>query len=154
MIACSIARVVISRWVIEFVKSKPEKYFNDVTWYSSGALFWHVAENVIALIGCCLPIYKPLFTRHGANRRPFGTSISRHTALSSSKGRTEINSNEELGDEWPLHPTGGAVGKSMASSSGGAMPEDHAMRPLPKNRIMVQTEVQTETITLRNMLDI
>ncbi|KAI1660725.1 hypothetical protein F4813DRAFT_348153 [Daldinia decipiens] len=63
VVAIGITRAVIFGWVISFTTAQPVVYFSDITWYTSGTLFWHLVENVVGLLGCCLPIYAPVFKR-------------------------------------------------------------------------------------------
>ncbi|KAI9898871.1 hypothetical protein N3K66_005332 [Trichothecium roseum] len=64
VIACGIIRLIIFQWVIELMSVDPMTLVLDATWYSAGVLFWHLAENVVGLIGCCLPTYRPFFKRY------------------------------------------------------------------------------------------
>ncbi|RYP16054.1 hypothetical protein DL765_005370 [Monosporascus sp. GIB2] len=57
VIAIGIIRTIIFQWVISFISAQPLAYASNATWYSTGTLFWHLAENVVALLACCLPSY-------------------------------------------------------------------------------------------------
>ncbi|KAI0468055.1 hypothetical protein F4859DRAFT_492504 [Xylaria cf. heliscus] len=61
IVVIGIVRTIVFQWVISFILAKPETYFADILWYHPGTLFWHLAENVLALVCCCLPCYAPLF---------------------------------------------------------------------------------------------
>ncbi|KAI1479226.1 hypothetical protein F4774DRAFT_425911 [Daldinia eschscholtzii] len=61
VVAIGITRAIIFSWVVSFTAAEPLVYFKDITWYSVGANFWHLAENVVGLLGCCLPTYGPAF---------------------------------------------------------------------------------------------
>ncbi|KAI1392945.1 uncharacterized protein F4822DRAFT_441687 [Hypoxylon trugodes] len=61
VIAIGITRAIIFGWVVAFATVHPLAYFSDITWYTTGVLFWHLVENVVGLLGCCLPTYAPLF---------------------------------------------------------------------------------------------
>ncbi|KAI0017877.1 hypothetical protein F4780DRAFT_795560 [Xylariomycetidae sp. FL0641] len=56
-IAVGIARAILFSWAADFAIHEPETYLADLTWYNGGLLFWHMVENAIGLLGCCLPSY-------------------------------------------------------------------------------------------------
>ncbi|KAI1496309.1 hypothetical protein F5X99DRAFT_424791 [Biscogniauxia marginata] len=63
-IASSITRVVVYNWAIFFARAEPQLWSINTTWYSTGLLFWHLAENAVGLLSCCLPSYAPLFQKY------------------------------------------------------------------------------------------
>ncbi|RYP49056.1 hypothetical protein DL768_005146 [Monosporascus sp. mg162] len=57
VIAIGITRAIIFHWVISFSTAQPLVFFSNIMWYTPGTLFWHLAENVVGLLACCLPSY-------------------------------------------------------------------------------------------------
>lgn len=143
VVAFGIARLVIFQLVIDFTTAEPLKYFTDITWYTAGTLFWHLAEIVVALLACCLPTYRPLFqTRlHASRTKPSG-------ALSGSSGadllkrpvKSLSSYRQKNDDEWLLSPLG-PQGR-FPSSTGSAKPvaEGQVNQTIPHNQIMVRRD--------------
>ncbi|KAI0866586.1 hypothetical protein F4860DRAFT_508980 [Xylaria cubensis] len=69
VVAISISRTIIYTWVVDFASHEPLLWWGDLTWYSSGVLFWHLAENAIGLLGASMPSYASLVKNklHGRN---------------------------------------------------------------------------------------
>ncbi|KAJ2971883.1 hypothetical protein NUW58_g9298 [Xylaria curta] len=61
VVAIGITRTVIYIWVVDFASNRPFLWFGDLTWYSSGVLFWHLAENAVGVLCACTPSFAPLF---------------------------------------------------------------------------------------------
>ncbi|RYP55422.1 hypothetical protein DL769_010185 [Monosporascus sp. CRB-8-3] len=85
VIAIGITRAIIFQWVISFTSAQPIVYFSNITWYTAGTLFWHLAENVVGLLACCLPCYAPpvkglLKTRKTAVASPSSTRANSRTS--------------------------------------------------------------------------
>lgn len=47
--------------VSDFVIHEQALLTSDVTWYASGPIFWHVAENAVGVLCACMPSFAPLF---------------------------------------------------------------------------------------------
>ncbi|KAI2473543.1 hypothetical protein F4781DRAFT_137368 [Annulohypoxylon bovei var. microspora] len=145
VIAIGITRIVICQWVISFSAAEPLIYFSDITWYTAGTLFWHLVENVVGLLGCCLPTYAPLF-RSYLDRRKIGggSSYLINSNLKDSKKRTQLPLyHQRLEDEeTSLRPA--AAGSSSANSKHEVL-GDYALESKPKGRIMVDKEFRAET---------
>ncbi|KAF3766659.1 hypothetical protein M406DRAFT_355317 [Cryphonectria parasitica EP155] len=159
VVACGVTRVIIFDWVIEFMKVDPMAWVMDTTWYSSGVLFWHITENVVGLLGCCLPTYRPLVRKFLPKLKMStgGGSYDISGGDNSAKlkyhqqhqhhhhhhpPRASYRRQQE--DEWPLAP--GADGKSAATTRVvGAGSDNYPLDSLPKDRIMVQRDFQAET---------
>ncbi|KUI59730.1 hypothetical protein VP1G_06966 [Cytospora mali] len=154
VVACGITRVIIFEWVISFMTVNPMLWVTDTTWYSSGVLFWHLTENVVGLVGCCLPTYRPFFKKHLSMIRLSKSGSSSNTSDANTAREKSYHAHlhahyhRHQDDEWPLKtdPTGRTPNKSLASTSfGGPSTEDHELGSVPQNRIVVQTEFRTET---------
>ncbi|KAI2634012.1 hypothetical protein GGS21DRAFT_543912 [Xylaria nigripes] len=61
VVAIGITRTIIYTWVVSFATNRPLIWWDDLTWYSSGVLFWHLAENAVGVLGACMPSFAPLF---------------------------------------------------------------------------------------------
>lgn len=159
VIACGIIRLIIFQWVIELMSVDPMTFVLDATWYSAGVLFWHLAENVVGLIGCCLPTYRPFFKRYlprlrlGSSNQsqPAGgggggtPAATKHS--SSSRSRGSHYQRQHDGD-WPVGPSAGVgVGVSadtLASTRG--FDEEHALGELLPGQIVVCKEFRTHSV--------
>ncbi|KAG9252367.1 uncharacterized protein F5Z01DRAFT_224685 [Emericellopsis atlantica] len=142
VVAIGIVRLIIFQWVIELMDTDPMIFVMDATWYSAGVLFWHLAENVIGLIGCCLPTYRPFFKRFLPKLR-LGSS-NRSTAASKFNSTKSKNSEyqRQHDDDWPLSRATAATGGSSSSSTGD---EEHALGNLPRDGILVSKEFGTDS---------
>ncbi|POS70126.1 integral membrane protein [Diaporthe helianthi] len=144
VVACGITRVIIFQWVIEFMQVDPMAWVMDTTWYSSGVLFWHITENVVGLLGCCLPTYRPLVKRFLpklmlSTRGASSGSSGPQSASLKYQARAYYRRQKE--DEWPM--VRGADGKARVAGSVG--PGGHELEDWTKNQIFVRKEFQTET---------
>ncbi|KAH8161276.1 hypothetical protein CIB48_g6979 [Xylaria polymorpha] len=61
IIAINITRTIIFTWFSDFVIHEQALLTSDVTWYASGPIFWHVAENAVGVLCACMPSFAPLF---------------------------------------------------------------------------------------------
>ncbi|PSR80432.1 hypothetical protein BD289DRAFT_455302 [Coniella lustricola] len=168
VVACGITRVIIFDWVIAFMAVDPEAWVMDTTWYSSGVLFWHITENVVGLLGCCLPTYRPLVVKFLPKIKLSTGGRSHMTPLdnSASNGRGPSNKHgahqppfhgaayrkQHDDDQWPLACA--SHRKPLPSSTrvvGVAGSDDeYALDLLPRDRIMVRREFQAETSMRRD----
>lgn len=146
VIAIGVTRVFIFSWVVDFTTAQPLVYFSDITYYTAGTLFWHLAENVIGLLGCCLPTYRPLFK--SLLQKPKSSS-GRSSDFSSTKDSRKRNYpgspyGERLDDEYPLASV--TASKSLPSNGSveGRVNENEVN--LPQGRIMVERGFHTETL--------
>ncbi|KAK7748759.1 hypothetical protein SLS53_000783 [Cytospora paraplurivora] len=148
VVACGITRVIVFKWVIRFMTTEPMLWVTNTTWYSAGVLFWHLAENVVGLVGCCLPTYRPFFLKHLPKLKLSTGGSSAGTV--EAKGRDNVHhavyyrQNDEV---WPVetHRTQGTVDKTLSTNSGGLGFEGHELHAMPLNRIVIQREFRTET---------
>ncbi|KAI5859277.1 hypothetical protein GGS23DRAFT_586416 [Durotheca rogersii] len=138
VVAIGITRTIIFGWVISFTTANPLVYFSDITWYTAGTLFWHLAENEVGLLGCCLPTYAPLFRGVLKKRTTLGASGG-SSGLSSHKRSTHTAYHQRLEDEESLTRVGGS---GQVTSAGF---EEHALEAIPNNRIVVNTKIQAES---------
>lgn len=134
--------MVIYNWVIDFMTAYPMKWVYDVTWYSSGVLFWHLAENVVGLVGCCLPTYRPLLKRYVPALK-LGSSNARSDPSNprSADKRQGNHYIRQQDDEFPLSEAGWRNGRMETSIT---WDEEHALEGLPANQIMMRTEFRSE----------
>jgi hypothetical protein len=121
----------------------PMAWVMDTTWYSSGVLFWHITENVVGLLGCCLPTYRPLVKRFlpmlGLSTR--GASSGSSAPQSGSlKYQARAYYRRQKENEWPM--VMGADGRARAA---GHVSGDHELEDWPRNQIFVRKEFQTKT---------
>lgn len=119
----------------------------DTTWYSSGVLFWHITENVVGLLGCCLPTYRPL-VKHFLPRLRLTTRGASSGSSAPHSGNTKYHARAyyrtQKEDTWPL-----SVGPDGTVRSSGTGPDDHQLEAWPgQNQILVRREYQTETVTM------
>ncbi|OTA81659.1 hypothetical protein M434DRAFT_401328 [Hypoxylon sp. CO27-5] len=147
VIAIGITRIIIFQWVISFTKAKPLTYFSDITWYTAGTLFWHLAENVVGLLGCCLPTYAPLFRGYLHKRKTVGTPS--HSAGSNSKGSKKRPNHflyhQRLDEEEiSLHPMAAGASSNFERE----VCEDIETEPIPRGRIIVSREFRAENTSL------
>ncbi|CAJ2507426.1 Uu.00g086120.m01.CDS01 [Anthostomella pinea] len=138
VVAIGITRTLIFHWVIDFATVQPMSWFYDTTWYSAGVLFWHIAENVVGLLGCCLPSYAPLFKNILHKQKTLGASSGASSSgLGASKKRGYPSPyHERLEDEESLT-------RIRAAADGGS--EEHALGIVPERRILVNREFRLET---------
>lgn len=124
----------------------PMTFVLDATWYSAGVLFWHLAENVVGLIGCCLPTYRPFFKRY-LPKLKLGSSNQSNSATknasSSSRSRHSHYQRQHDDDQWPLSPATGISGNTLTSTRGD---EEHALGTLPPGKIVVSKEFRTDSV--------
>ncbi|KUI60550.1 hypothetical protein VP1G_07745 [Cytospora mali] len=145
VVASGIARLVIFQEVISFAEAETPQYFSDVTWYNAGTLFWHLTENVVALMGCCLPTYKPLFRGLLVNITTTSSSARSNSRQMTLQPGSSYHRQQD-DDEWPLalpnHP-----GSRFVSLTGSAsnISESHLLQAIPQNRIMVQREFRADS---------
>lgn len=137
----AIVRLIIFTWVVELMEREPMTFVMDVTWYSSGVLFWHLAENVVGLIGCCLPTYRPLFKQY-LPKLKLGSSNKSH---GDSKGFSQSDKTPQFQrrpeDELPLSATTKVTGEPSSSSD-----EERGMAYGPPDGIVVQKEFGTDSM--------
>ncbi|KAI0424430.1 hypothetical protein F5Y09DRAFT_324447 [Xylaria sp. FL1042] len=125
VVAIGIVRTIIYVWVVDFASTKPLLWFGDLTWYSSGVLFWHLAENAVGILCACMPSFAPLVK----SRLPGGTTKSKSgrvvdTSGSSSKMPPPLSPYyERIEDQTLLHRPGSSV-------SGNPGFEEHALGPM------------------------
>ncbi|KAI0396808.1 hypothetical protein F5Y17DRAFT_59876 [Xylariaceae sp. FL0594] len=107
VVSIGIVRTIIYAWVVDFASRRPELWFGDLTWYSSGVLFWHLAENVVGVLCASTPAFAPLFkrrfargTRSRSTPRPIDTSGSTNATKPSTIGPFY----ERLDDQQLLRP--------------------------------------------------
>ncbi|KAI2615210.1 hypothetical protein GGR54DRAFT_632309 [Hypoxylon sp. NC1633] len=130
VVAIGITRAVIFGWVISFTTAQPLVYFTDITWYTAGTLFWHLVENVVGLLGCCLPTYAPIFKSLLQKRKSMNASGD-SSGLSSNKRARQSQHRQNLDDQYPLvHVTGPAQGSSHTF-------DNYTHETIPKDRIVV-----------------
>ncbi|KAL9617931.1 MAG: hypothetical protein Q9160_007297 [Pyrenula sp. 1 TL-2023] len=145
VIAIGVTRVFIFSWVIDFTTAQPLVYFSDITYYTAGTLFWHLAENVIGLLGCCLPTYRPLFKTLLQKPKSSSGPSSDFSSTQDSRKRNYPGSpyGERLDDEYPLASVAASKSMPFNSSAEGRVGE-HEL-DLPQGRIMVERGFHTET---------
>lgn len=123
VVAIGITRAIIFGWVLSFTQAEPLVYLSDITWYSAGTLFWHLVENVVGLLGCCVPTYAPLFKGLLQKRKTVNATDS--SGLSSNKQTRPSAYRQNLDDEIPLAP---GTGSGQASGHGS---NNYPLEPLP-----------------------
>ncbi|KAG8169977.1 hypothetical protein KVR01_000722 [Diaporthe batatas] len=146
VVAIGITRIVIFQQVISFTKQEPFTYFYDITWYTAGTLLWHLAENAVALVGCCLPTYRPLLksalasvkTTVGGGSRSAGLSRPVKASHGSSQSRPYYQQHNE---DWPM-TNWQQQSESHAEPSVQDLESTGAM---PDRGIMVHRDIQTRT---------
>lgn len=147
MVACGITRVIIFKWVIDFMTLNPMAWVMDTTWYSSGVLFWHNAENVVDLLGCCLPSYRPLFRKVITTARDITKSASSGSSYPhSGRCHAEASYHKQQDQDWPVTQGAdtkyyGVTGVSRGEVGG----YEHELDVSPQNQILVRTEFQAVT---------
>ncbi|KAI0968684.1 hypothetical protein F4678DRAFT_195822 [Xylaria arbuscula] len=112
VVAIGIVRTVIYVWVVDFASTKPLLWFGDLTWYSSGVLFWHLAENAVGILCACMPSFAPLvkgkLSGGSTNKSKSGRVVD--TSGSSSKMPLPHSPYyERIEDETLLHRPGSSV---------------------------------------------
>ncbi|KAI0805732.1 hypothetical protein GGR55DRAFT_680932 [Xylaria sp. FL0064] len=111
VVAIGIVRTVIYVWVVDFASTKPLLWFGDLTWYSSGVLFWHLAENAVGILCACMPSFAPLVKSRlggGTSKNKSGRVID--TSGSSSKMPPPLSPYyERIEDQTLLHRHGSGV---------------------------------------------
>ncbi|KAI0889807.1 uncharacterized protein GGS22DRAFT_183150 [Annulohypoxylon maeteangense] len=145
VIAIGITRIVIFQWITSFSASEPSTYFSDITWYAAGTLFWQLAENVVGLLGCCLPTYAPLFrSRLGRRKTNDESFYSTHSNFRISVGynKSPLHRQRLEYDEISLRP---AAGGASSVNFEHEILENYALESIPKGKIMVNREFRTET---------
>ncbi|KAI1764515.1 hypothetical protein GGR53DRAFT_530338 [Hypoxylon sp. FL1150] len=123
VVAIGITRAVIFGWVLSFTQAEPFVYLSDITWYSAGTLFWHLVENVVGLLGCCVPTYAPLFK--GLLQKRKTANASDASGLSAKKQTLPSAYRRNLDDEIPLAP---GIGSGQAPASAAI---NYPIDPLP-----------------------
>ena len=101
-------------------------YAVDTLWYHPGTLFWHLAENVVALLGCCLPCYAPLIKGLNQKVRTLKGSSAGNSAGHSSRFRSEgypSKYHQRLDDEV-----------AVLAKNGSNSEEQYDMSPMPQSR--------------------
>lgn len=121
--------------VVNFASTKPLLWFGDLTWYSSGVLFWHLAENAVGVLCACMPSFAPLLkgritgtTKSKSGRGGDTTGSSHHKATPLSPFY------ERIEDETPLHRPGAG---SINSNPGF---EEHALHAVGHGRKRTSSE--------------
>ncbi|KUI65602.1 hypothetical protein VM1G_00214 [Cytospora mali] len=156
VVAFGIVRLIVFQYANAFANAEPLKYFSDATWYNAGTFFWHLTENVVALLGCCLPTYRPLFKSLMGNTTKMGEVIPGHARARARSGSKKKRALQPLStyrlqndDEWPLSPLG-SPGSRFISSTGSANTvfEGQSPQAIPQNRIMVQKEFHANSATI------
>ncbi|KAI1819660.1 hypothetical protein F4861DRAFT_543712 [Xylaria intraflava] len=104
VVAIGITRTIVYTWVVDFASNRPLLWWSDLTWYSSGVLFWHLAENAVGVLCACMPSFAPLF-KGMASGGATKAKISRpsDTTGSQSKGPVLSPYYDQIDDEMPLH---------------------------------------------------
>ncbi|KAI1183032.1 hypothetical protein F5B17DRAFT_443766 [Nemania serpens] len=140
VVAIGITRTIIYTWVVNFASTKPLLWFGDLTWYSSGVLFWHLAENAVGVLCACMPSFAPLLkgritgtTKNKSGRAGDTTGSSHHKATPISPFY------ERIEDETPLHRPGGS---SINSNPGF---EEHALHAVGHNRKRTSSEPRDDS---------
>jgi hypothetical protein len=112
--------------VVDFASHRPLLWFGDLTWYSSGVLFWHLAENAVGLLGACMPSFAPLVKGrlHGPKSSSNNTQPGRYSTVSSKK-LTPLSPFDERVDSQTL----------LSRTAGGRMTdrgfEEHQLESMP-----------------------
>lgn len=115
VVAIGITRTIVYYWVISFIKAEPFVYAADVLWYHPGTLLWHLAENVVGLVGCCLPCYAPLVRGLQRNKTSRGTAEG--SAVSNSRSKADgypSRHHQRLDDEESLTRPPGSTDSDQA----------------------------------------
>ncbi|KAI1503409.1 hypothetical protein F5X99DRAFT_375153 [Biscogniauxia marginata] len=137
VVAIGITRAIIFGWVISFTTNEPLVYFSDITWYTAGTLFWHLAENEVGLLGCCLPTYAPLFKSLLQKRKTSG--VSPGSAGWKLNKRTHHSSyHQHPQDETAL------TGRALSDQASVGTFEGHVLELIPNNRIRINKEFHVE----------
>ncbi|RWA03413.1 hypothetical protein EKO27_g11690 [Xylaria grammica] len=103
VVVFGIVRTIVFQFVIEFIMTEPEIYSADILWYHPGTLFWHLAENVLALSRATYP------DRSGSNTntRGYDNLSGRISSLEDEEqltnGRAGVASREEEYSMSHLH---------------------------------------------------
>ncbi|RYP23002.1 hypothetical protein DL767_008927 [Monosporascus sp. MG133] len=142
VIAIGITRAIIFHWVISFTEAQPLAYFSNVTQFAAGTLFWHLAENVVGLLACCLPSYAPpirglLKTRKMTGASPSPTRADSRTSHWGSPYYQHFDDQVEVT----------TIEAGRTSHQGF---EDPVLEPPPKDRIMVNREINVESWVIRS----
>ncbi|KAI0445144.1 hypothetical protein F4803DRAFT_548554 [Xylaria telfairii] len=120
----------------DFVIHEQALLTSDVTWYASGPIFWHLAENAVGVLCACMPSFAPLFKgklggtksrspgasdltgnpyHHRMGPPPYSELIENQTLLH--RGDCRVNTIAGF-EEYALHPVHLAPhGKSTSSES-------------------------------------
>ncbi|KAI1452356.1 hypothetical protein F4805DRAFT_472455 [Annulohypoxylon moriforme] len=148
VIAIGVTRIVVFQWVTSFSATEPSTFFSDITWYTAGTLFWQLAENVVGLLGCCLPTYAPLFRsclgKRKTNRKssfprpPHLRAVRRYIQRPYYRQRLED-------EDVSLRPM--AAGASSTNFQHGVH-ENYTLESIPTGRIMVNKEFRAETSSM------
>ncbi|KAI0403713.1 hypothetical protein F4802DRAFT_616357 [Xylaria palmicola] len=127
VVAIGITRTIIYTWVVDFASHRPLLWFGDLTWYSSGVLFWHLAENAVGVLCACMPSFAPLFKgRLGGSKNK--SSGGADTTGSSQLKPPPLSSPyyERLEDQTLLHRP------DSEGANRGTVFEEHALHPMPR----------------------
>ncbi|KAI1448138.1 hypothetical protein F5Y02DRAFT_431885 [Annulohypoxylon stygium] len=140
VLAIGIARIIIFQLVMDFSAAEPSKFFSDLTWYTSGTLFWPLAENVVGLLGSCLPTYAPLFRGClGRKKTDDESSNSTHSTLKVHRKYSQRPLYHQRLDNEEILLRSSAAGGAL-TNFGHKFSGDHALRSIPRGKIMVSKE--------------
>ncbi|KAI3335734.1 hypothetical protein F4824DRAFT_142947 [Ustulina deusta] len=108
VVAIGITRTIIYIWVVDFASNRPLLWFGDLTWYSSGVLFWHLAENAVGVLCACMPSFAPLLK--GRFSTPTKDRSGRGDTTGSSNKATPLSPYyERIEDQNLLHRPGSTL---------------------------------------------
>ncbi|KAI1360888.1 hypothetical protein F5Y08DRAFT_331240 [Xylaria arbuscula] len=107
VVSIGIVRTIIYVWVVDFASNRPLLWFGDLTWYSSGVLFWHLAENAVGVLCACMPSFAPLIKSKIGGTTKSKSSRNANTSGSSNKMTPQpLPYYERIDDESLLHRPG------------------------------------------------
>ncbi|KAI0115640.1 hypothetical protein GGR51DRAFT_414774 [Nemania sp. FL0031] len=110
VVAIGITRTIIYTWVVDFATNRALLWFGDLTWYSSGVLFWHLAENAVGILCACMPSFAPLL-----KGKITGTSTNKSGRAGDTTGSSHLKPApispyyERIEDQTLLHRPGSSV---------------------------------------------
>ncbi|KAI0452421.1 hypothetical protein F5B21DRAFT_516062 [Xylaria acuta] len=122
-------RTIIYTWVMDFASKRLLLGLGDLTWYSPGVLFWHLAENGVGVLCACMPSFAPLF------KGKFGRDRSKNTGTADTTGSSHRHRMapplspyyERIEDQTLLHRSGSSINGNPGS-------EEHALYPVSQGK--------------------
>ncbi|MCJ1451294.1 hypothetical protein MMC28_001630 [Mycoblastus sanguinarius] len=85
VVAAGVAKLVVFLWVVKETQSGAV----DVTYIMTPTLYWPMVESSLGIVGACLPLMRPIFTKHSPESifQTLRTLVSRPSSRSGSSSK-------------------------------------------------------------------